>query len=72
VLGGCTRDYYGWGQPVHAAFDGQVAAAVDGVPERSRVHLVCEVALAVKNTVGFDPDRSGFDPVAGNRSPGTT
>jgi hypothetical protein len=66
LLGGRTRDYYGWGQPVHAAFDGQVEAAVDGVPERAWVHLVREVALAVKNTVGFDPARSGFDPVAGN------
>jgi murein DD-endopeptidase MepM/ murein hydrolase activator NlpD len=36
------------------------------VPERAWVHLVREVALAVKNTVGFDPARSGFDPVAGN------
>jgi len=34
LLGGRTRDYYGWGQPVYAAFDGQVVAAVDGVPQR--------------------------------------
>jgi Peptidase family M23 len=66
LLGGRTRDYYGWGQPVCAAFDGQVVAAVDGVPERARVQALREVALAVKTTVGFDPARSGFDPVAGN------
>ena len=66
LLGGRTRDYYGWGQPVYAAFDGQVVAAVDGVAERARVQVVREVALALKNTVGFDPVRSGFEPVAGN------
>ena len=66
LLGGRTRDYYGWGQPVYTAFDGLVVAAVDGVPERARVQVVREVALALKNTVGFDPARSGFEPVAGN------
>jgi hypothetical protein len=66
LLGGRTRDYYGWGQPVYAAFDGQVVAAVDRVPERAWVQVVREVALAVKSTVGFDPARSGFEPVAGN------
>jgi hypothetical protein len=52
LLGGRTRDYYGWGQPVHAAFAGQVVAAVDGVPERAWVQVLREVALAVRNTVG--------------------
>jgi hypothetical protein len=66
LLGGRTRDYYGWGQPVHAAFDGRVVAAVDGVAERARVQVVREVALALRITVGFDPARSGFEPVAGN------
>jgi hypothetical protein len=46
LLGGRTRDCSGWGQPVHAAFDGEVVAAVDAVPERARVHVVREVAVA--------------------------
>ena len=66
LLGGRTRDYYGWGQPVHAAFDGRVVAAVDEVAKRARVQVVREVALALRTTVGFDPARSGFEPVAGN------
>lgn len=66
LLGGRTRDYYGWGQPVHAACDGRVVAAVDGVPERARVQVVREAAVALRATVGFDPARSGFEPVAGN------
>jgi Peptidase family M23 len=66
LLGGRTRDYYGWGQPVYAAFGGLVIAAVDGVAERARVQVVREVAVALKTTVGFDPARRGFAPVAGN------
>src|ERR671916_1245805 len=34
LIGGRTQDCYGWGQPVHAAADGVVITAVDGVPER--------------------------------------
>jgi hypothetical protein len=66
LLGGRTRDCYGWGQPVHAAFDGVIVQAVDGVAERQWLHLVRESWLAVKTTVGFA--RRGLDParLAGN------
>ena len=66
LLGGRTRDCYGWGQPVHAAFDGVIVQAVDGVPERQWLHPVRESWLAVKTTVGFA--RRGLDParLAGN------
>jgi len=66
LLGVRTRDYYGWGQPVHAAFDGQVVAAVDGVPERARVQVLREAALAVRTTVRFASGRGGAELVAGN------
>jgi Peptidase family M23 len=66
LFGVRTRDYYGWGQPVHAALDGVVVAAVDRVPERARVHMVRELAHALTTTVGFDPARDGVDSVAGN------
>jgi hypothetical protein len=65
LLGERTRDYYGWGQPIHAAFDGVVVAAVDRVPERPRVHVVGELVHTLTATVGFDPAR-GVDSVAGN------
>jgi hypothetical protein len=66
LVGGRTRDCYGWGQPVHAAFDGVIVQAVDGVAERQWLHLVRESWLAVKTTVGFA--RRGLDParLAGN------
>lgn len=66
LIGGRTRDCYGWGQPVHAALDGVVVQAVDGVPERQWLQVVRESWLAVKTTVGVA--RRGVDPVrlAGN------
>lgn len=66
LIGGQTRDCYGWGQPVHAATDGVIVAAVGGVAERQWVHVVRESWLAVKNTWVFA--RRGLDParLAGN------
>jgi murein DD-endopeptidase MepM/ murein hydrolase activator NlpD len=66
LLGRRTRDYYGWGQPVHAAVGGRVVAALDRVPERGRVQAVRELAHAIRATVGFDPARGGVESVAGN------
>ena len=66
LIGGRTRDCYGWGQPVHAATDAVIVAAVGGVAERQWVHVVRESWLAVKNTWVFA--RRGLDParLAGN------
>ncbi len=66
LVGGRTRDCYGWGQPVHAAFDGEVVEAVDGVAERQWLHAVRESLMAVRNTWVFA--RRGLDPagLAGN------
>jgi murein DD-endopeptidase MepM/ murein hydrolase activator NlpD len=40
LVGVPTRACYAWGAPVHAPFAGVVMRAVDGVPERRRVHPV--------------------------------
>jgi hypothetical protein len=66
LIGGRTRDCYGWGQPVHAAFDGEVITAVDGVSERQWLHVVRELALVLKTSVTFDPAKRGIAPIAGN------
>jgi hypothetical protein len=60
LIGGRTRACYGWGQPVHAAFDGVIVEAVDRVAERQWLHVVRESWLAVKNTLVFA--RRGLDP----------
>jgi hypothetical protein len=66
LLGGRTRDCLGWGQPVHAASDGAIVQAVDGVPERQWLHVAREFWWAVKTTVAFA--RGGLNParLAGN------
>ena len=66
ALGGRTRDHYGWGQPVHAALDGLVVQALDGVAERQWLHVVRESWSVVRTTVGSA--RRGLDParLAGN------
>jgi hypothetical protein len=66
LIGGRTRDCYGWGQPVHAVFDGVIVQVVDGVAERQWLHPVRESWAALKTTVGFA--RRGLDParLAGN------
>jgi hypothetical protein len=66
LIGGRTRDCYGWGQPVHAAFDGVIVQAVDGVAERQWLHPLRESWVALKTTMAFA--RQGRDParLAGN------
>ena len=66
LIGGRTRECYGWGQPVHAAFDGEVVDAIDGVQERAWLHVVRELALVLKTAVTFDPAKHGLEPVLGN------
>lgn len=68
LIGGRTRDCYGWGQPVHAAFAGEVVEAVDGVPERQWLHIVRESWLWLKNVLAFGLARRRLDParLAGN------
>ncbi len=66
LIGGRTSDCYGWGRSVHAAFDGEVVEAVDGVPERAWLHVVRELALVLKNSITFNPAQRGLDPIVGN------
>ena len=66
LIGGRTRDCYGWGEPVHAAMDGVVVAVLDGMAERQWLHVVRESWCAVRNTLAFA--RRSLDParLAGN------
>jgi murein DD-endopeptidase MepM/ murein hydrolase activator NlpD len=53
VTGVPLRECYGWGEPVHAALDGVVTAAVDGAPERTWLHPAGELWHAIANGVAF-------------------
>lgn len=68
LIGGRTQDCYGWGEPVHAASSGDVVDAVDGEPERQRVHVVRELWAGLRTMRTFRASRASFDPrlLAGN------
>ena len=57
VLGVPTHECYAWGAEIHMPFDAEVVRAVDGQPERSRVHAVREAFLAAKNALTYSPAR---------------
>jgi hypothetical protein len=68
LVGGRTRDCYGWGEPVHAALAGEVVAAVDGVAERQRIHPIREAWAALRNARSFGQGARELDlgALAGN------
>jgi hypothetical protein len=64
LIGVPTQECFAWGAPVHAPFRGVIVRAVDGFPERLRVHPVREAALAIRNALTFSPER--LPPILGN------
>jgi drug/metabolite transporter (DMT)-like permease len=68
VLGAALKDCFGWAQPICSPFDGTVVAAADGQAERDPVHIVRDLAVALKNGFTFDPRKASFDlrRLAGN------
>ena len=57
AVGGRTRECYAWGASIHAPFNAEVVRAVDGVPERSWIHPVREMARRLWNGMTFTPAR---------------
>jgi murein DD-endopeptidase MepM/ murein hydrolase activator NlpD len=66
LLGVPTHECHGWGEPVHAPLDGVVVTARDGLPERSRIHPVRELALVLGNGLTFRPTPHHLHRVMGN------
>jgi hypothetical protein len=64
LIGVPTRECYGWGQPVHAPFDGEVVQAVDGIAERGWLHPLRELARILVMSLTFRPERA--TALAGN------
>jgi hypothetical protein len=64
AIGIPVDDCYGWGQPVHAPFDGQVVTTGEGWPDGRRLHLVWDLL----KTSFFPPDATPDDyrPLTGN------
>ncbi len=66
LLGVPTHECHGWGEPIHAPLDGGVVAACDGLGERSLVHPVRELGLALRNGLTFRPSPYHLRRVMGN------
>ena len=67
LLGARLDDCYGWGEPIHAPFEGSVVVARDGWPERNPVHTVRDMAIVLRNALFWRPSKSdGVTPLVGN------
>jgi murein DD-endopeptidase MepM/ murein hydrolase activator NlpD len=66
LFGVTTRECHGWGESIHAPLDGEVVAARDGMPERTRIHPVRELVLALRNGVTFRPTPEHLHRLLGN------
>lgn len=64
LVGVPTRECYGWGQPVHAPFDGEVVRVVDGIAERGWLHPLRELARILLMGLTFRPEQA--TALAGN------
>lgn len=66
MFGVGLKDYYCWGQEVHAPFDGIVVQAVDGYKENTRTNIIKDTHNAYRNARHFDPKKDNIQLVAGN------
>ncbi len=57
TIGGRTAECYAWGAALHAPFDADVVAAVDGDAERAWVNPLREAARGIWNGLRFRPER---------------
>lgn len=63
-----VEEWYGWGQPIHAPFDGLVVQVHDGVPDRTPINLLKDMLLTIPPITLFAPRgaRADLSPFAGN------
>lgn len=66
LFGMPLTDYYCWGQPVYAPFDGVVVEARDGYLERSKTHIVIDFYYAWKNNYFFNLQSRNVQEIAEN------
>ncbi|MEW6624905.1 MAG: M23 family metallopeptidase [Bacillota bacterium] len=57
---------YCWGKEVYAPCDGRIVKAEDGYKERHIVHLASDMFVVLKNTLTYNPKKTGLQPLVGN------
>lgn len=66
TVGVSLDDCFGFGEAVHAVFDGTIIRASDAIPDRRRLHLVLDLGRVVWNSITFSLGRTDPWPFVGN------
>lgn len=66
LFGVPLKECYCWGKEIHAPCDGKVVDAKDDLKERSRVHLLSDMFVVLKNALIFNPEKTDLQSVIGN------
>lgn len=56
-----VNQFYAWGRPIHAPFEGEVVRASDGWPDHPKVNLLGTIRIWVQATFLFRPTRTGTE-----------
>ena len=67
TLGVPLTEFYGYGEPIYAPFDGTVVKACDGLPERDPVRIPRDLYVALRNGLRSEERiRANIPRIAGN------
>ena len=67
TVGVPLTEFYGYGEPIHAPFDGTVVKTFDGLPERDPVLLPRDLYVALRNGLRSEEQiRADIPRIAGN------
>lgn len=67
IFGVKLQDTYCWSKTIYAPFEGVVVGVMDGLKERNPVHIVSDLAIALKNAIFFRAKNNNeLHPVLGN------
>lgn len=56
-----VEEWYGWGRPIYAPFEGVVVQAHDGVLDRTPINLIKDMLLTIAPTLLFAPRGAGTE-----------
>ena len=66
LFGVALHQCYCWGQEIYAPCDGIIVQAADGYRERTRVHLLADLFVAIKNSHNQNPNKDKIQSITGN------
>lgn len=67
LLGGIPlKNYYCFDQPVYAPFTGEVITVKNNTSDGEKASWLHDQTTAIRHSLFFDPERDGFEAIAGN------